>query len=58
MMDYKLLLVKCVTLLYRESEVSNTEISTSLALSIVDSIKLPENSLDVHTSREILAGLR
>ncbi len=53
-MDKKLLLVKAVTLLYRESQLPNsTDNSAALVKSITDGIELPEVSVGlVNTERE------
>ena len=58
-MDPKLLLVKVITLLYRESQITNrSENSAGLAKTIIASIKLPEATLDTDKGRETLIGLR
>ncbi len=59
-MDKKLLLVKSVTLLYRESQLPHaTDNSSALVKSIVESIELPEVSVGmVNTERDLLAGLK
>lgn len=59
-MDKKLLLVKAVTLLYRESQLPNsTDNSAALVKSITDGIDLPEVSVGlVNTERDLLAGLK
>lgn len=57
-MDSKLLLVKCITLLYRESELSHTDSSVRLCHEVVETIKIPETSMSVQTGREVLVGLR
>ena len=58
-MDSKLLLVKVITLLYRESELeNNSNNSADLARSVIASIKLPESVMDTDNGREVLVGLR
>ncbi|MBE0438281.1 MAG: hypothetical protein IBX57_00745 [Gammaproteobacteria bacterium] len=57
-MDSKLLLVKCITLLYRESELGQNNDSADLCNEVVSSIKLPETSMEVQTGREVIVGLR
>lgn len=57
-MDPKLALVKCITLLYRESELEQTANSTDLCQKIIDNIKLPESTMEVQSGREVLVGLR
>lgn len=58
-MDPKLLLVKIITLLYRESQLeNNTGNSAQLARSVLATIKLPENTMDTDRGREVLVGLR
>lgn len=58
-MDSKLLLVKVITLLYKEGllkDSSNT--STDIANEIIDSMQLPESAADFDRSREVLVSLR
>lgn len=58
-MDPKLLLVKVITLLFRESQIpERSENSSGLAKTIIASIKLPEATLDTDKGRETLIGLR
>jgi hypothetical protein len=57
-MDPKLLFVKCITLLYRESELDQAAVSTDLCQKVIDNIKLPESTMEVHSGREVLVGLR
>lgn len=58
-MDYKLLLVQVITLLYRESQLDNrTANSSELVGQIVASIRIPETSMETDRSRETLVGLR
>ncbi len=58
-MDPKLLLVKIITLLYKESRVSDASSqSTSLAKSVLNTVKFPETGLDVDHSRESMQALR
>lgn len=59
-MDKKLLLVKSVTLLFRESQLPNaTDNSAALVKTIAESIELPEVSVGlVNTERDLLAGLK
>jgi rRNA maturation protein Nop10 len=55
----KLLLVKAITLLYRESLLAEKESnSADLVRTVLESIKLPEHSLTVSHERECLAGLK
>ena len=57
-MDSKLLLVKGITLLYRESQLEGTkEKSSALVREIVSKIKPPEITMDTGEGREILMGL-
>lgn len=60
MNDKKLLLVKCVTLLFRESQLQNiTDNSSNLVKTITSSISLPEVSVGmVNTERDLLVGLK
>lgn len=58
-MDPKLLLVKIITLLYKESRVSDASSqSTSLVKSVLSTVKFPETGLDVDHSRESMQALR
>lgn len=58
-MDSKLLLVKCITLLYREAELKQGNYSTELCRSVIDNIKIPEASImDVQSGREVIVALR
>lgn len=58
-MDSKLLLVKIITLLYKESCSPDTSgQSSQLIRSILNTIKFPETGLDVDNSRESLQALR
>lgn len=57
--DNRLLVVKCITLLFRESLVPNkSEGSADLVRTALDEIKLPEVSLGVGHDREGLAALK
>lgn len=59
MSDNRLLLVKCITLLYRESMISGkTENSADLVRTVMESIKLPELSLSVNHEKEQLMALK
>lgn len=58
-MDTRILLVKCITLLYRESLIKDkTENSVDLARSVMENIKLPELSLSVNSEKEMLMALK
>lgn len=58
-MDSRLLLTKCITLLFLESKRnSDLERSTSLVLDTLECIKIPEVSLVVDQSRDILVNLK
>jgi hypothetical protein len=58
-MDSKLILVKAITLLYRESLLpERTENSGDLVRTILENIKLPELSLSLNHDRELLMNLR
>lgn len=58
-MDSKLLLVNAITLLYWESQIYVAgDNSAELVRSVIESIKLPESTMDGDRSREVLAGLR
>lgn len=58
-MDPKLLLVKIITLLYKESLLKEmTSQSTSIVKSVLGTIKFPETGMDFDHSREVLQALR
>lgn len=58
-MEPKLLLVKAITLLYRESQLDNSaDGSADLVKQVIESIKIPENIMEGDRSREIIVGLR
>ena len=57
--DNKLLLVKSITLLYRESLLANKESnSADLVRTVLQSIKLPEVALSLNPERDCLMALR
>ncbi len=59
MSDSRLTLCKCITLLYRESLLSErTENSSDLVRTVLETIKLPEVSLSLNHERELLISLR
>ena len=58
-MDNKLLLVKCVTLLYRQSLLATKgDDSVDLVRTAIESIKLPDIAIGVNSEREIIKDLR
>lgn len=57
-MDPKLLLVKLVTLLYKESLLPNVPSSGDLVREIVQSIKMPDAGVDFDRSRDTMVSLR
>lgn len=58
-MDSKLLLVKVITLLYKESLLQDSSnASTNIAREIIDSMQLPESGADFDRSRDVLVSLR
>jgi hypothetical protein len=58
-MDSKLILIKCITLLYCESIVPNRSFrSTVLVLNIVEQLKIPVQVGEVDNSRNTIIGLR
>lgn len=59
MNDHRLLLVKCITLLYRESMISEKESnSCDLVRTVLEGIKLPEISITMNSERDLLAALK
>lgn len=58
-MDDRLILVKCITLLYRESMITEKqENSSDLVRTILESIKLPEYNLSINHDRDVLSSLK
>lgn len=58
-MDHKLLLVKSISLLYRESTLPDKESNSSdLVRNVLGSLKLPEVALSVNSERQLLMNLR
>jgi len=58
-MDSKLLLIKSIMLLYRESELDNNMVnSNELVREIIDGVKLNDSSIQSGDSREALIALR
>lgn len=58
-MDPKLLLVKIITLLYKESQLNETTAqSASIVKTVLTHIKFPETGLDLDHSRESMQALR
>lgn len=58
-MDNKLLLVKTITLLYRESLIPNKNSnSADLVRTVLENIKLPELNLSINRERDILYALK
>lgn len=58
-MDNKLLLVKCITLLYRENQLKNkVDNSNDLIMTVLESINIPDQNLEANTEMMIIANLR
>lgn len=58
-MNSRLLLVKCITLRYRESLLEDKESnSADLVRTVLEGIKLPETSLSINEERDILMSLK
>lgn len=57
-MDNRLILVKCITLLYRESLLEQKDSSADLVRTVLEDIKLPEVSLSLNQEREALMGFK
>ncbi len=58
-MDSRLLLVKSITLLYRESQLPiKTENSADLVRTVLDTVQIPEFQSGINTERELLIGLK
>ena len=58
-MDNKLLLVKCITLLYRESQLPvKVENSADLVRTALETIKVSEIGIGIHTDRDTLISLK
>ena len=59
MSDTRLLLIKSITLLYRESLLEIKENNSSdLVRTVISTIKLPDISLGINSEREVLMGLK
>jgi hypothetical protein len=57
--NVKLLLVKCITLLYRESQMRGShENSSALVRSILGLIKDPQVQMGLDNERDIIVGLK
>lgn len=56
-MDSKLLLVKCITLLYTESHANQINASKGLVQKVIDTVKIPESSTEMDNGRELLISL-
>ncbi len=58
-MDNKLLLVKSITLLYRESLLPvKTDNSSDLIRTVIEDVKITDVNIGINTGRETLAGLK
>lgn len=57
-MDAKLLLVKSITLLYRESLIANNENSADLVKTVLETIKIQESGLTLSKASDILTALK
>ena len=57
-MDPKLLMVKCMTLLYREAELNKTDLSIELCKELLESVKIPQTSFEMTGPRDVLSGLK
>lgn len=58
-MDNKLLLVKCVTLLYRESLLPNrSDNSNDLVRTVLEGVKAPEISIGINKERDAIIALK
>lgn len=58
-MDDRLILVKCITLLYRESLITEkTDNSADLVRTTLEEIKLPEYNLSINHDRDLLSSLK
>ncbi len=59
MTDPNILLSKCITLLYRESQLENaTENSSDLVKTAIDKLKINEVSLGLPSKRDVSLGLK
>lgn len=56
-MDQKLLLVKCICLLYREAEIDQKGTSAVLCVEALETVKTPEASMEAQSGKECLIGL-
>lgn len=57
-MDEKLTLVKTILLLYRESQIPDTDLSVDLAKDVTEHIKAPDASIGFGRNRDLVSGLK
>lgn len=58
-MDYRLLLIKCITLLYREHQLQGrSENSADMIRTVLESVKTNEKSVEVNTEKDPVSGLK
>lgn len=58
-MNSKLLLTKCITLLYRESKLKDkTENSADLVRTVLEKISIPESAIGFNTDRDVIKSLK
>lgn len=58
MNETKLLLVRALSLLFRESQLNNEERSFDLVQTVLEAVKIPDLTLGVSSEREVLHGLK
>ncbi len=57
-MDSNLLLVNIITLLYLESELGQDNGSRDFCKSVLETVKIPETSVEMHSGSEVILSLR
>jgi len=58
-MEPKLLLTKCITLLYRESQLKDkSENSSDLVRTVLESVSVPETTIGMNTDRDVIKALK
>lgn len=58
-MDYRLLLVKCITLLFREHQLAaRTDNSADMVRTVLESVKVTDTNVGMSDEKDVVAGLK
>ena len=58
-MDSNIILVKCITLLYRESQIeNNTDFSSELIKTVISKMGITDTDIGVMSRRSVAVGLK